>query len=216
MSYPAENLARERIVLHGESLHARGFVHGSSGNISVHVADGVLVSPTNACLGRLDPARISKLDLNGNHLSGDPPSKEAFLHLGFYRRRTTAAAVVHLHSPRSVAVACLENLDTNEPIPPLTPYFVMKIGKLKLLPYFPPGDRRLADAVEAVADRHHAVLLANHGPVVAGTGIDAAVYAIEELEAAAGLMLDLAGHRSRRLASDQVSELEARFHGRGS
>lgn len=211
MKYPVESIAREQIVTHGESLHLRGLVPGSSGNVSVRVADGILVTPTNSCLGRLDPAQIAKLDLNGNHISGDPPSKEAFLHALMYGKRETAAAVVHLHSSYAVAVSCCEGLDERNAIPPLTPYYVMKIGRLRLLPYFPPGDPELARAVEAVADRHHAVLLANHGPVVAGTSLDAAVYAIEELEEAAKLFLVLNSHTARELSADQVAELEERF-----
>ena len=211
MNYLSEAAARERIVMHGESLHQRGFVPGSSGNISVRISDGILVSPTNSCLGRLDPADISKLDLDGKHVAGQAPSKEAFLHALFYSGRQTAQAVVHLHCTHAVAVSCRGDLNEDEPIPPLTPYFVMKIGKLKLLPYFPPGDEALAHAVEAVAERHHAILLANHGPVVAGTSIDSAVYAIEELEEAARLHLMLDGHDVRTLSSDQITDLEKRF-----
>ena len=197
--------------MHGESLHQRGFVPGSSGNISVRVADGILVSPTNSCLGRLDPANIAKLDLNGAHISGELPSKEAFLHTLFYGRRETAQAVVHLHCTHAVAMSCRSDLDEANPIPPLTPYFVMKIGRLKLLPYFPPGDEALAHAVEAVADKHHAILLANHGPVVAGTSVESAVYAIEELEEAAKLHLMLDGCDTRGLSAEQIKDLEERF-----
>lgn len=211
MTAPGESLAREQIVLHGESLHRRGFVPGSSGNISVRLADGILVSPTNSCLGRLDPARISKLGPDGRHVSGDPPSKEAFLHALMYGKRNSAVAVVHLHSTYAVALSCLHGLDTERPIRPLTPYYVMKIGNLKLLPYFAPGDDALAHAVEAVADRHRAVLLANHGPVVAGTSLDSAVYAIEELEEAAKLQLLLNGAMVSPLTDEQIRHLEARF-----
>lgn len=206
-----ESAAREAIVMHGESLHARGYVPGSSGNISVRIEDGILVSPTNSCLGRLDPARISKLDTEGRHLAGDPPSKEAFLHAAMYAQRGASSAVVHLHSTHAVAVSCLSHADPANPIKPLTPYFVMKIGRLKLLPYFAPGDRELAHAVEAVAAKHHAILLANHGPVVAGSSIEAAVYAIEELEESARLSLLLDGRRVNELTSTQVLELETRF-----
>ena len=208
-----ESAAREAIAMHGESLHARGLVPGSSGNISMRIEDGILVSPTNSCLGRLDPARISKLDPDGRHLAGDPPSKEAFLHAAMYSQRDTSSAVVHLHSTHAVAVSCLSHADPANPIRPLTPYFVMKIGKLKLLPYFAPGDREMADAVEAVAARHHAILLANHGPVVAGKSLEAAVYAIEELEEAARLSMLLDGRRVNELTSAQILELETRFPG---
>lgn len=211
MKYVAEAAARESIVMHGQSLHTRGFVPGSSGNISIRIADGILVSPTNSCLGRLDPANIAKLDLDGKHVSGDPPSKEAFLHALMYGRRSNAGAVVHLHSTHAVAISCRKDLDEAQPIRPMTPYFVMKIGNLKLLPYFPPGDEGLAHAVEAVADKHHAILLANHGPVVAGSSADAAVYAIEELEEAARLQLMTEGMQISHLSSEQICDLEKRF-----
>ncbi len=211
MSPSTESTAREAIVLHGESLHQRGFVPGSSGNISVRVEDGILVSPTNSCLGRLDPATVSKIGPDGRHLSGKPPSKEAFLHALMYGKRSSARAVVHLHCTHAVAVSCLDGLDPEQPIAPLTPYFVMKIGRLRLLPYFPPGDTELAHAVEAVADKHHSILLANHGPVVAGTTLEGAVYAIEELEEAAKLQLLLGDRPVVRLTGEQVRELERRF-----
>ena len=197
--------------MHGESLHRRGFVPGSSGNISVRLDDGILVTPTNSCLGRLDPARIAKVDFDGTHVAGDPPSKEGFLHLLMYRERQSATAVVHLHCTHAVAVSCCAGLDPANAIPPLTPYYVMKVGRLPLLPYFPPGDEELAHAVAAVAGTNHAVLLANHGPVVAGTALDDAVYAIEELEESARLFLMLHGHETRPLSGAQIADLESRF-----
>lgn len=211
MKLPTESMAREQMVLYGESLHARGYVPGSSGNISVRITDGILVTPTNSCLGRLDPASIAKVDAAGRHVAGDKPSKESFLHALMYGRRETASAVVHLHCSHAVAVSCLAGLDADNPINPVTPYYVMKIGRLKLLPYFPPGDDELAAAVEAVADRHHAILLANHGPVVAGTSIDSAVYAIEELEEAAKLHLLLGDRPVNYLTADQIRQLEDCF-----
>ena len=164
MTTISESKARETIVAHGQSLHVRGFVPGSSGNISVRLSDGFLVTPTRSCLGRLDPARIAKLDLDGRHVSGDAASKEAFLHAKMYAKRQSSNAVVHLHCTHAVAISCLRNLSDESAIKVLTPYFVMQIGKLKVLPYFPPGDTQLADAVAAVAQEHHAILLANHGP----------------------------------------------------
>jgi ribulose-5-phosphate 4-epimerase/fuculose-1-phosphate aldolase len=206
-----ENKAREAIVEHGRSLHVRGFVPGSSGNISVRLSDGFLVTPTRSCLGRLDPAQIAKLDLNGQHVSGEAASKEAFLHTQMYSKRQSANAVVHLHSTHAVAVSCLRGLTDENAIRPLTAYFVMQIGQLKVLPYFPPGDEELAHAVAAVAQDHHAILLANHGPVVAGTGLDAAVYAIEELEEAARLDLLLEGRDVNALTAEQIAALQLRF-----
>lgn len=211
MTFTSESAAREAIVTHGQSLHARGFVPGSSGNISVRVSDGILVSPTNSCLGRLDPAAISLIDEGGKHVSGDKPSKEAFLHALMYGKRKNAGAVVHLHCTHAVAISCICDPSSASPITPVTPYFVMKIGQLKVLPYFAPGDEELAHAVEAVAEKHHAILLANHGPVVAGSDLDAAVYAIEELEEAAKIHLILDGRRVNELTAEQIRDIEDRF-----
>ena len=204
---------REQMAELGKSLYDRGLAHGSAGNISVRLADGYLLTPTNSCLGRLDPARISRLDGNGKRVSGDAPSKEAFLHLGMYHERPTSAAVVHLHSLHAVAVSCLDGLNPDDVFPPITAYALMQVGKLALVPYYPPGDIALADAVRKLAGKHHAVLLANHGPVVAGTSLSAAVYAIEELEQTARLMLLLQGHPTRLLTPDQIVELNRRFPG---
>jgi len=199
---------RDEICWFGKSLFDRGLTAGSSGNISARVADGWLMTPTNSCLGRLDPARLSKVDDSGNLVSGDKPTKEAVLHLGMYAQRPGAGAVVHLHSTHSVAVSVLADLDPERPIPPITAYYVMKIGKLKLLPYYAPGDAALADAVREVAGRHHAVLLANHGPVVAGKDLETAVYATEELEETARLFLLLQGRPLRLLSAAEVADLE--------
>lgn len=210
---PSEDRLREEIVLLGRSLFDRGLAHGSAGNISVKLADGWLMSPTNSCLGRLDPARLSRLDGAGRLIDGDAPSKETFLHLAMYGERADCGAVVHLHSVHAVAVSCLDGLDPTDVFPPITAYAVMQVGRLALVPYFPPGDLALADAVRRVASRHHAVLLANHGPVVAGTSLSAAINAVEELEQTARLMLLLQGQRTRLLSSEQVDELTRRFPG---
>lgn len=206
-----ENQLREAIATIGKSLYDRGLAHGSAGNISVKLADGWLMTPTNSCLGRLDPARISRLDANGNLLSGEKPSKETFLHVAMYRERATAGAVVHLHSVHAVAVSCLADADPHDVFPPVTAYAVMQVGRLALAPYFPPGDEGLAAAVAKLAGRHHAILLANHGPVVAGTSLDAAVNAIEELEQTAKLVLLLRGQPVRYLGDADVAELNRRF-----
>ena len=207
----SETRLREEIAAFGVLLTSQGLAHGSTGNISVRLDDGWLLTPTNSRLGRLDPARIAKLDAAGRHVGGDPPSKEAFLHRCVYEMRDGAGAIVHLHSTHSVAVSCLAGIDADDVLPPLTAYYVMRVGKLPLIPYFPPGDERLAAAVRQVAARQPAVLLANHGPVVAGTSLDAAVGAIEELEATAKLYLLLQGHATRPLGAAEIDELEARF-----
>lgn len=184
---------------------------GSSGNISVRVDGGWLMTPTNASLGRLDPASISLLDDEGRHVSGDKPTKESFLHIAMYGERAEARAVVHLHSTHSVAVSCLEDVNPANVLPPITAYYVMRIGTLPLVPYYAPGDMDLAEAVRKLAGKHHAVLLANHGPVVAGTSLENAVYATEELEETAKLHLLLHGRRTRPLTAEQVADLERRF-----
>ena len=206
-----ESAARDAIADRGRSLYERGYAHGSSGNLSVRVADGILVTPTGSSLGRLDPARISKVAPDGRALSGDPPSKEAFLHLAVYARRPAAGAIVHLHCTCAVAVSCLVHHDPRNVLPPLTAYHVMRVGTLPLVPYFAPGDHALAEAVGELAARHRAVLLANHGPVVAGSSLDDAVDAAEELEQTARLALLLADRATAPLTAAQVAELEARF-----
>ena len=211
MSGATENRLREEIVDFGRSLFERGLTAGSSGNISVRLDDGWLLTPTNACLGRLDPARLAKLDWEGRLLAGDPPSKEAFLHRAMYEERRGAAAIVHLHSTHAAAVSCMHGLDHADCIPPLTAYFVMKIGRLPLIPYHRPGDPALGAAIRGLAARHCAVLLANHGPVVSGTSLEAAVYATEELEETARLFLLLRHCPSRPLNPEQIDELKSVF-----
>ncbi|MFM8607712.1 MAG: 3-oxo-tetronate 4-phosphate decarboxylase [Hyphomicrobiales bacterium] len=203
---------REKLCACGHSLFARGLTFGTSGNLSVRLPDGGwLMTPTNISLGDLDPARLSHLDGNGRVVSGDAPTKEAFLHLSMYRKRPQCEAVVHLHSTHAVAVSCLCGLDASDCLPPLTAYYVMRIGRLPLIRYFPPGDQALAQEVEAVATTHHAVLLANHGPVVSGTSLDAAMSATEELEETAKLFLLLRGEKTSPLTTAQVEELRQRF-----
>jgi ribulose-5-phosphate 4-epimerase/fuculose-1-phosphate aldolase len=203
----SDALARDQIAALGKSMFDRGLTCGSSGNLSLRIEGGWLMTPTNVSLGRLDPARLSRLDDQGRHIGGDKPTKEAMLHLAMYGARKSAAAVVHLHSTHSVAVSCLEGIDPDDALPPITAYFVMRIGKLKMLPYFPPGDPTLAEAVGRVAAKHNAVLLANHGPIVCGTSLDAAVNAMEELEETAKLHLLLHQRKTRYLTPDQVGAL---------
>jgi ribulose-5-phosphate 4-epimerase/fuculose-1-phosphate aldolase len=206
-----ESAAREAICRLGRSLFRRGLTFGSSGNISVRLEDGWLMTPTNVSLDDLDPAHLSRLDAEGRLIGGDKPTKESFLHRVMYEQRPQDGAVVHLHSTHSVAVSCLADIDHHDVLPPITAYYVMRVGRLPLVPYFPPGDTSLAEAVRPLADRHHAVLLANHGPVVSGTSLSAAAAAIEELEETAKLHLLLQGHRVRHLTPEQVDELRRRF-----
>ena len=206
-----ESRQRELIVDFGKSLFERGLTAGSSGNLSVRLSDGWLLTPTNTSLGRLDPAQLSKLDWDGNLISGAPPSKEAFLHRAMYEERGSAGAIVHLHSTHSAAVSCMCGLNHDDCIPPLTPYFVMKVGRLPLVPYHRPGDPALAGAIGAMARKHSAVLLANHGPVVSGTSLEAAVYAAEELEETAKLFLLLRDVPTRPLDAEQIADLKHTF-----
>jgi ribulose-5-phosphate 4-epimerase/fuculose-1-phosphate aldolase len=203
----SEETEREAICAIGASIFARGLTAGSSGNISVRTNEGWLMTPTNASLGRLDPARLSRLDHDGTLVSGDPPTKESFLHRVMYEERRATGAVVHLHSTHSVAVSCLAEIDPKDVLPPITAYYVMRVGRLPLVPYFRPGDLALAEAVRGFAGKHHAVLLANHGPVVAGSSLDAAVNAIEELEETAKLYLLLRGAKTQYLTPAQIREL---------
>ncbi len=206
-----EDALRESIVAHGRSLFERGLATGSSGNLSARLEDGWLLTPTDSCLGQLDPARLSKLDWSGQLISGDPPSKEAFLHRAIYSERATANAIVHLHSTYSAAVSCMTGLDPNNCLPPLTAYFVIKVGHLPLVPYHRPGDTTLADSIRELARTHAALLLANHGPVVSGISLEAAIYATEELEETAKLFLLLRGAPVRALTPAQVNELRSAF-----
>ena len=203
--------ARESLCRTAASLYTRGLTHGSTGNLSVRTADGYLMTPTGASLGDLDPARLSRLDASGRLLDGDAPTKESFLHLAVYEQRPGAKAVVHLHSHYATAVSVLADANPDDVMPPLTAYYVMRVGTLPLVPYFAPGDLSLADAVRARAGKHHAMLLANHGPVVAGSSLGAASDAIEELEATARLHLTLHGRTCRCLTPEQVAELKRRF-----
>jgi ribulose-5-phosphate 4-epimerase/fuculose-1-phosphate aldolase len=206
-----ESGLREAIVDRARSLYNRGYAHGSSGNLSARIDDGILVTPTGSSLGRLDPGRISKVGQDGVHLSGDPPSKEAFLHLAMYAQRPGARAIVHLHCTCAVAVSCLVHADPRNVLPPLTAYHVMRVGALPLVPYYRPGDRALAEAVGRLAGRHRAVLLANHGPVVAGKSLDDAVDSAEELEQTAKLALLLGERPVSPLTPEAIADIEAAF-----
>ena len=206
-----EQELREAIVLRGRSLHDRGYAHGSSGNLSARTDDGMLVTPTGSSLGRLDPARIAKVAANGVHVSGDPPSKEAFLHLAMYAERPGANAIVHLHCTCAVAVSCLVHTDPRNVLPPLTAYHVMRVGTLPLIPYYRPGDPALAEAVRRIAAKHRAVLLANHGPVVSGNSLDDAVDSAEELEQTAKLALLLGERGVSLLTPAQIADIETAF-----
>ncbi|QRM53212.1 3-oxo-tetronate 4-phosphate decarboxylase [Sinorhizobium sp. BG8] len=203
-----ETKLRDEIAAVGKSIFDRALTFGSTGNISARLSNGeLLMTPTNASLGDLDPARLSRFTAEGVHVDGDKPTKEAFLHQCMYCRGKMRGAVVHLHSTYAVAVSLLEDIDPADVLPPLTAYYVMRVGTLPLVPYFPPGDVALAEAVAERAEASHAVLLANHGPVVAGKTLREAQYATEELEETAKLFLMLDGRRIRPLTASQRQDL---------
>ena len=203
---------REQICTLAKSLFDRGLTHGSTGNISARTEDGgLLVSPTGTSFGRLDPARLSRFDANGHHIGGDSPTKEMPLHTAFYDTRSTAGAVVHLHSCHSVALSMMPDADTDNFIPPLTPYGIMKLGRVKLLPFFLPGDPAMGEAVRSLAGKRSAVMLANHGPVVAGKDVEAACNAIEEFEDGARLAMMTRGMHPNGLTTDQIAQVVTKF-----
>lgn len=207
---PGEAAVRDEIVALGARLAALGLAPGRSGNLSVRLDDAVLLTPTGTRLGGLVADELSLLSVAGEHLDGPPATKEAPLHLGIYRARPTATAVVHLHSPHAVAVACLAGLDPANAIPPLTAYQLMQIGRLPRVPFFPPGSVELADAVEAAAVAHHAMLLANHGLLATDRGLDGAAAVAEEIEATARLFLLLRGAEISPVPAEWVGTLERR------
>ena len=207
-----EGAFREQLVRMGRLLYTRQLAHGTAGNLSVKLDDGtILVTPTNSSLGALDADRISKLSADGELISGDKPSKEYFFHLAVFDERPAARAVVHLHSTYSVAVSCLRHEQTEDVIPPLTAYYVMRVGGLPLVRYFRPGDRALADAVRKVSRGHRSMLLANHGPIVSGASLEEAVYAYEELEETAKLHFILGDRPTSPLSAEQVADLKRAF-----
>ena len=207
-----ETRLREQICLLAKSMFDRGLTGGSTGNISAQTEDGgLLVSPTGTSFGRLDPGRLSRFDADGILIDGDPPTKEMPLHSAFYDTRSTAGAVVHLHSCHSVALSLMDDVDEDNFLPPLTPYGIMKLGRVKLLPFFMPVDPAMGAAVRGLAGKRAAVMLANHGPVVAGKDIEAACNAIEELEDTARLAIMTRGMNPRGLTAEQVTNLVKTF-----
>jgi len=206
-----ETLARYCLVNFAASLFQRGFTVGSSGNISVRLSDGFLVTPTNSCFGHLDAQQLSKLDVQGEYLSGDRPSKEWSMHKALLDTRPTDNAVVHLHSPYATALSCLNDLDPDDCIPSLTPYFVMRVGKAKLLPYFRPGSIKIADTIRDLNGSYSGILLANHGPVVSSVSLSDAIYAAEEMEEACRIAILTKSFDARRLSVWEVDELRAVF-----
>ena len=209
----SETQLREQICLLATSMFDRGLTGGSTGNISARTEDGgLLVSPTGTSFGRLDPGRLSRFDANGTLISGDKPTKEMPLHTAFYDTRSSAGAVVHLHSCHSVALSMMPDANEDDFLPRLTPYAIMKLGKVKLLPFFMPGDAAMGEAVRGLAGKRSAVMLANHGPVVAGKDIEAACNAIEELEDTARLAMMTRSMSPRGISDADVQRLITKFN----
>jgi len=206
-----ETERREAMCKWGRSMFERGLTSGSSGNLSARLADGYLLTPTNSCLGFLDPARLAKLDGAGNHISGDKPTKEIPLHLTYYEARPSAQAIVHLHSTYATALSCRSDIDPRNVLTPVTPYVVMRVGRVPLLPYSTPGSDGVREPLLRAASNHAAILLANHGPVVTGASLEAAVFAAEELEEAARLAFLLEGRPHNVLTEANLADLAARF-----
>ena len=203
---------RELICELARSMFDRGLTSGSTGNISARTPDGgLLVSPTGTSFGRLDPARLARFDASGRQVDGDRPTTEMPLHAAFYETRGSAGAVVHLHSCHAVALSTFPEADPENFLPPITPYAIMQLGRVTLLPYFRPGDPAMGEAVRGLAGRRSAVMLANHGPVVAGKDVEAACNAIEELEATARLTLLTRGLNPRLLSAEQVRDVVTTF-----
>jgi ribulose-5-phosphate 4-epimerase/fuculose-1-phosphate aldolase len=208
-----ESALREQICRLARSIFQRGMTSGASGNMSARLSDGnLLVTPTGSSFGFLDPARLSLVAPDGSLVSGDQPTKEMPLHSAFFETRSSCGAVVHLHSSHSVALSMLPDTDPDHVLPPLTPYPIMRLGKVKLLPFFRPGDPAMGEAVRGLAGKRSAVLLANHGPVVAGRDLDAAFNAMEELEEGAKLALLTRGLNPRMLDEGQIEDLVRTFN----
>lgn len=208
----SESKLREQICLLAKSMFDRGLTGGSTGNISARTEDGgLLVSPTGSSFGLLDPAELSRFDAAGQHIAGLKPTKEMPLHSAFYETRKSAGAVVHLHSCHSVAWSMMPEIDPDNVLPPLTPYAIMKLGKVQLLPFLMPGDAAIGEALRSLGGKRSAVLLANHGPVVAGKDVEAACNAIEELEETAKLAIMMRGFDARALTPAQVRDVVRKF-----
>ena len=209
-----ENKLREQICNFSSSLFKRGLTHGSTGNISARLGDdSFLVTPTGSSFGTLDPNEIVKVLKDGSIEGSHLPTKELPLHKAFYdTRQTKSGAVVHLHSTYSVALSMLPGIDKDNVLPQFTPYSIMLLGKVKLLPFFVPGDPAMGDAIRGLAGKRSAVLLANHGPVVSGKTLEASVNAIEELENTAKLALILRGINAIELDPNQVKTVVNKFN----
>lgn len=193
------------------AFYERGYSVGGAGNLSVRLDENrILVTPTGSSLGRLVPEKLSIVDIQGNWLAGDKPSKEYAFHLALYQNNPQCNAVVHLHSTYLTALSCLDGLNSNNAMRAFTPYYVMRVGKLPVIPYYRPGDVNIARELGERALSSKAFLLANHGVVVTGTSLIDAVDNTEELEETAKLFFILKEQNIRYLTNEEVKDLENR------
>lgn len=206
----AEARLREEICTVGASLYARGYTVGSAGNISARLDDGWLITPTDACLGRLDPAAIAKVGLDGDWVSGDKPSKTLALHRQVYDRNPGVGGVVHTHSTHLVALTLAGVWRPDDILPPITPYQVMKVGHIPLISYARPGAASVAEQVAQLANKVRGVMLERLGPVVWESSVSKASFALEELEETARLWL-LTEPRPAPLDAAALAELAETF-----
>ncbi|GAB7003313.1 aldolase [Nocardioides sp. AN3] len=206
-----DDTVRAELIRLGAALYDRGLTPGRTGNLSIRIEDRIMITPTNACLGRLDPDRLAVTSIDGAHLAGDPPSKELVLHRALYRQHPTRTAVAHLHSTSAVAVSCLPDLPSEDALPPITPYFVMRVGRLSLIDYAAPGSTALEEQVSKAAEHSHALLLRNHGSLAAAPTLESAVDAVEEIEETARLYLLLKGRSASYLNEKAVADLQRRY-----
>lgn len=208
-----ESRIREQICATGASLYQRGYTVGAAGNISARLHDGWLITPTDACLGRLDPAELSKVDAGGQWVSGAKPSKTLVLHRGIYGNDGEACAVIHTHSTHLVALTLSGVWREDEVLPPITPYQVMKVGRIPLIRYRRPGDPQAAAKVAALAGQVRGALFERLGPVVWERSVEQASHVLEELEETARLWL-MTHPRPQPLDAAAIDELRTTFGAR--
>jgi ribulose-5-phosphate 4-epimerase/fuculose-1-phosphate aldolase len=206
-----DDAVRIQMVRLGAALYDRGLTPGRTGNLSVRADDQIMITPTDSCLGRLDATRLAVTTLDGQHIAGDRPSKELVLHRVLYRHHPMCTAVAHLHSTSAVAVSCLPDLNADDALPPITPYFVMRVGRLPLIDYAAPGSAELEKQVVRATELSRSVLMRNHGSLAAAASLENAVDAVEEIEETARLYLLLEGRSPAYLGEEDVADLHRRF-----
>lgn len=206
-----EKQAKEKIVLYAKSIFNRGLTSGASANMSVKIDNGWVITPTNTCFGFLDVDSMSVIDKNGDLLHGEKPSKEFLLHMRMYEKRPQDTCIIHLHSTWATSFSCLPVADESNIVPTYTPYLTMRLGPIARIPYFSPGDKKLADAISEVAGRHAGVIMANHGPIVSAETVEKALYGMEELEESCKIALILMEKNAIELCPEQIKELMIRY-----